>query len=134
MEFFIAPDHQSATSVLNCGPGHAFESMACENLDLEDLIEWEDLLTGHYDDHLLLHTDDDEEQRSVVLAVSGHLHVALRYASPSRLAAVSEQWVRERAQDGDDFEAGPIAEILSGLAALARTATGRGQRVYCWLA
>ncbi|MFB7669157.1 hypothetical protein ACFC1R_35470 [Kitasatospora sp. NPDC056138] len=127
VEFFIATDSRSANSVLDCGPEHALESMVCENLTVEDVRDWECLLSGEDTDDPFV---DDNDHRNVVFGMPQSLHLALRYAMPSRLAEVAELWVQERAEEGDHFEAGPIAEILGGLAALARSAAGRGQWVY----
>ena len=141
IKFFIAPDDTSAAGIVDSGPDGVFCSLTCGNFDAsEAVIEWENLLTGQSFEELVAsdepHTvaDTGEEGSPLLFVISGALQGTLAGASAARLAEVGELWIQERAAEGEVFDPEVVAELLSDLADLARTADGRGQGVYCWMA
>ncbi|MFB7292410.1 hypothetical protein [Actinacidiphila glaucinigra] len=142
VEFFVAPGHETAASVVAGGPGRAFEPLEYGNFDAEEaLIEWEGIVTGRSFGELVdagvpeAVAEAGDWEGPVVLAVSRALQDALAAADASRLAEIGEAWIRERAADGEVFDHEIVTEILGGLARLARGIGGRdGYRVYCWTA
>ncbi|MER8089914.1 hypothetical protein ACFVZR_37710 [Streptomyces sp. NPDC058316] len=70
----------------------------------------------------------------VVFAISSRLLTALAGAEQSRLRDVAASGVKQRSENGEVVEAEIVDEIVSELAALVRSARGRSQDVYCWVA
>jgi hypothetical protein len=140
VEFFVAPDDESAALVLPTGPRRAFESLSCGNFLPDDaVIEWESLFTGSTVDELF----DRGEPRVIagmaddgcaVFVLSDGLRNALVGAEQARLHEVAELWADLRARDGDTIEADVATEILGDLAGLARDAAKHGGGLYCWFA
>ncbi|MEV0037535.1 hypothetical protein [Streptomyces sp. NPDC050804] len=62
------------------------------------------------------------------------LVTALARAERFRLHEIAASWVGRRAEDGEVIEADVAGEILSDLAALARSAARQRQGLYCWVA
>src|SRR4051812_13566725 len=75
---------------------------------------------------------DNGEDRGV-LTVTGELRAALATADAGQLAAVAVPWAQIDEFDGE-AEPAHLAARLTQLAALARTATERGQRLDCRVA
>jgi hypothetical protein len=67
-----------------------------------------------------------------VLAASASLQAALAAANQEQLAEAAVRWAELRADDGEEIDPEFASGILSELASLARTATGRRHRLYCW--
>ncbi|WP_190037815.1 hypothetical protein [Streptomyces fructofermentans] len=140
IEFFVAPHHEAAAAAVEFGPSRDPESPKYGNFDVEEaLIEWEALLTGRSFDELVSAGEpepvaDSDGEGPFVLALSEALQDALAGADRARLDEVGGLWIEERAADGEEFDVEITAEILDGLATLARDAIGRGRRVYCWTA
>ncbi|MGW8332548.1 hypothetical protein ACWGLE_32165 [Streptomyces sp. NPDC055897] len=141
IEFFIAPDDTSAAGIVDSGPDGIFDTLVCGNFDASGaVIEWESLFTGQSFEALVASDEphmvacSGEGGSPWLFAISGALQAALVSASAARLAEVGELWIQERAAEGEVFDPEPVEELLSDLAALARTADGRGHGVYCWMA
>lgn len=138
IEYFAADDDAAAAAVLDGGPGDDFETMSCGNF-LADFAtaEWESVLLGrtvaeHEDaDPSRVVIDDGPESYRRVFALSPELQAALAGARPDRLAGVAERWVDE--YGGDGVRADTACEILRELSDLARSASSRGQSLYCWM-
>ncbi|MGW6740817.1 hypothetical protein ACWGDX_08740 [Streptomyces sp. NPDC055025] len=140
VEFFVAPDDASAALALGTGPGRVFEALSCGNFDPEEaVVEWECLFDGgDFEDRV-----DTGEPRviageaddgCVVFVVSHVLFTALVRAERLRLHEIAASWVGRRAEDGEVIEADVAGQILSDLAALARSAARQHQGLYCWVA
>ncbi|MFE7113586.1 hypothetical protein ACFU98_46400 [Streptomyces sp. NPDC057575] len=141
IKFFVAPNDEAAATVVERGPDGVFESLVFGNFDVEEaLIEWESIFTGRRFEDLVaadeprVVADPGDGEGPLVLVASAPLQDALSAAGQPRLAEVSELWVRERAADGETFDAELATELLGGLARLARTAGGRDAGLYCWTA
>jgi hypothetical protein len=141
IEFFTAPDDTAAAGIVDRGPTGAFDSLACGNFDAtEAVIEWESIFAGQSFETLVSADEPrmvigpDEGDGALVFAASGALQGALADAAPARLAEVGELWVAERAEDGEVFDPEMVGELMGDLAALARTARGRGHSLYCRMA
>ncbi|MFE4832318.1 hypothetical protein [Streptomyces sp. NPDC056672] len=140
VEFFVAPDDASAALALGTGPGRAFEALSCGNFDPEEaVVEWECLFEGgDFEDRVetgeprIIAGEPDDG--CVVFVVPHGLFTALARAERFRLHEIAALWVGRRAEDGEVIEADVAGEILSDLAALARSAARQRQRLYCWVA
>lgn len=135
MEFFIAPDDQAATTVLEGGPDGTFETMTVGNFDAISAIEgWDRILTGR--------TAEDLERDDVphivvgdapfVIAVSTALQAALIAADRDDLATTALQWIQQEELHGY-YDPELFTEILGELAGLAGTARQEGHALYCWM-
>lgn len=139
-DYFAAPDDAVAATVIDVvgGPAEAgFPTVALKGVDpFVQLGTLESLLTGvDYDivagrDIAPVAMADDGER--LVVGVSGDLHAALSAADDVRLREVVEPWSRTE-EFGGHADSSDLATTLSGLAELARTATTRGHRLYCWV-
>ncbi|WP_433471270.1 hypothetical protein [Saccharomonospora azurea] len=132
IRFFVAPSHEAAAAVVDCGPDRAFESLSYGNFDAgEALTEWESIFTGRSFEGLVAAdepeavTGSDDGDGPVVFAASEALRDALAAADQAQLGEVSQLWVQKRAADGETFDQEIATEILSELARLAR---GVGRR------
>lgn len=141
IKFFVAPSHEAAAAVVDCGPDRAFESLSYGNFDADEaLIEWESIFTGRSFEGLVAADEpeavagSDDGDGPVVFAASKALQDALAAADQSRLGEVSQLWVQERAADAEAFDQEIATRILSDLARLARGVGGRHHRLYCWMA
>ncbi|GAA2451373.1 hypothetical protein GCM10010433_61750 [Streptomyces pulveraceus] len=140
VKFFAAPDDASAARVLPTGPRRAFDSLSFGNFDAEEaVIEWECLLSGGSFDELVEageprviagQTDDG----CVVFAVSPRLSATLAEAQRADLEDAAVAWSGRHAEGHEVMDAEIASVILGDLAALAISARGRGQGVYCWVA
>lgn len=133
-QFFIAPDDQTAATILEGGPDGTFETFTVGNFDAITAIEeWDRILTGRTTEDL----ERDDVPRiiagdaSFVIAASTELQAALIAADRDELAATALQWIEEDELHGYDPE--QFADILSELALLAGTARQEGHALYCWL-
>ncbi|BAJ26122.1 hypothetical protein KSE_02750 [Kitasatospora setae KM-6054] len=140
MEFFAAPDDTSAAPALPAGPGRAFAPLSYGNFDPEEAaLTWQGLLTGRRFEELAeadeprLVAGEDDGGGPVVLALPPRLSAALADAGPAALDGLAAGWARQSAADGEAIGAGIAAEIVRGVAALARAARERGEGVYCWV-
>lgn len=139
-DYFAAPDDVVAATVIDVigGPAEAaFPTVAMKGVDpFVQLGTLESLLTGVDYDTVVGRGSEpvamaDSGERLVV-AVSVGLLAALSTADDARLREVAEPWSRTDEFDGRADPA-DLATILTGLAELARTATTRGDRLYCWV-
>ncbi|MFD7618273.1 hypothetical protein [Streptomyces sp. NPDC059802] len=140
VKFFVAPDDTSAALALQTGPGRAFESRSFGNFDPEEaVVAWECLLVGGSFEELVQAGEPrivagQDDDGCVVFAISPRLLTALAGAERSRLRDVAASWVQQRSEDGEMVEAEIADEIVSELAALARSARRQSRGVYCWVA
>jgi hypothetical protein len=132
VEFFIAPDDQAASTVLDRGPEGTFETFECGNFDAITAIEeWDRLLTGRSTEEL----ERDDVPRIIagespfIMVASAALQHALINAKPEDLLATAVRWIDEEELHG--YEPELFADILSELATLADTASQEGHTLYC---
>jgi len=129
VEFFIAADDGVAATVVGRGPdgdevaryGNFSPSIAMD--------EWESAFGKVSGDGPRTLAQDGN---SFVLAASVSLQAALAAADQEQLTEAAVRWAELRADDGEEIDPEFASGILSEVASLARTATGRGQRLYCW--
>jgi hypothetical protein len=101
-----------------------------------DLTHLESLLTGVAYDAIvagprsgaLLASHDDDQV--LVLTVTDELQHALAAADDDQLGEVARPWSEKLGGGGDPAS---LVSFLSALAQLAREATSRGERLYCWV-
>jgi hypothetical protein len=139
-DYFAAPDDAVAATVIDVtgGPAEAtFPTVALKGVDpFVQLGTLESLLTGvDYDtvagrDGAPVAMADDGER--LVVPVSDGLLAALSAADDARLREVAEPWSRTE-EFGGRADPSDLATTLIGLAELARAATTRGDRLYCWV-
>ncbi|RSM66344.1 hypothetical protein DMH03_04295 [Amycolatopsis sp. WAC 01376] len=139
-DYFAAPDNETAATTLDLvgGPAEAsLPTVALKGVDpLVQLGTLESLFTGvGYE--TIIERDlgpiamADGGTRLVV-ALTGELTAALSDADEARLREVAEPWSRTD-EFGGQADPAELADLLTGLAELARTATTRGDRLYCWV-
>ena len=138
--YFAAPGDAVAATVIDVvgGPAEAaLPTFALKGVDpFVQLGTLESLLTGiDYDtvagrDGAPVAMADSGER--LVVAVSGDLLAALATAEDARLHEVAKPWSRTE-EFGGQADPSDLVTVLSGLAELARTATARGDRLYCWV-
>ncbi|MFF4911236.1 hypothetical protein ACFY2T_40955 [Streptomyces sp. NPDC001260] len=137
VEFFLAPDDETAAKVKGFGIRGALESLPGGIYDpSEAVIEWESLFAGTSSRALLQAGEpriitEITNDGCYVFAVSERLTTALARAGQSELDEVAHKWVPSRQSDGEDISEEEAVAHLSALAALARSATRQGARVYC---
>jgi hypothetical protein len=78
---------------------------------------------------VIAHADGGER---LVVTLSDEFQAALAAASRERLMEVAEPWARSE-EFWDRVDTAALADFLGRLAALARTATADGRRLYCWV-
>jgi len=146
-DYFSAPSDQAAASTIDRvgGPGAPsddrpplppFDTIPTRGIDPQvNLDTLEALLTGRAPEENsragepLVARDGYEV---MVVTLSDELQAALADANEERLAAVAGQWLRI-----DELDRYPLpmdlASWLGELAALARRARDRSERLYCWI-
>lgn len=134
VEFFTAPDDTAAATILEGGPDGTFETLTVGNFDPVTAIEeWDRILTGRTAEEL----ERDDVPRIIagdapfVIAVSAALQAALIASDRDGLTTAAIAWIEQEELIGYDPEL--FADILTELAALARTAREEGQTLYCWM-
>lgn len=139
-DYFAAPDNDAAATPIDLvgGPAEApFQTVAFKGVDpLVQLGTLESLLTG-VDYETILERDIDPiamagDGERLVVAMTDGLSAALSDADEARLREVAEPWSRTE-EFGGRADPTDLAIALTGLADLARTATTRGDRLYCWV-
>ncbi|WP_340686074.1 hypothetical protein LCL61_06895 [Amycolatopsis coloradensis] len=139
-DYFAAPDNDAAAATIDLVGGPAEASLPTVQLKGVDpfvqLGTLESLLTGADYETVI-----DREIAPVAMAGDGvrlvvplteELSAALSDADEARLREVAEPWSRTEEFDGQADPA-DLAAVLTGLAEVARTATTRGDRLYCWV-
>jgi hypothetical protein len=141
IEFFMAPDDAAATGVLDAGPGGVFESFPLGNFDVSvAVVEWQSILTGRSFEELVaigeprIVSEVAAGSLRMVFAVSPALRAELFAVEEARLDDVVFEWVRQRADQGEEFDPEMARMILGDLAGLTRTASKQGYELYCWMA
>jgi hypothetical protein len=135
VKFFTALDDKAAATVLDCGPDRDREVLTVGNFDAASaVVEWDGILTGRTagepgrgDVPRIVAGDEGP----FIFAASGNLQHALTAATPDELASAARRWIEQEDLDGYDPEL--FTDILSELAALARSADRHGQALYCWM-
>ncbi|MGW7025884.1 hypothetical protein ACWGFX_01590 [Streptomyces xanthophaeus] len=143
-DYFSAPDDQAAVGVLRTpgGPGQAeLDVVFLKDIDpVVAIAQLEAVMTGcSYEEatgsprsgQLL---SEPEDGPPFVVTLTDTLIDALASASPDDLVRCAEPWsmTDELRQIGIGVEA--TAEVLAGLAGLARRARASDRRLYCWWA
>ncbi|MEU6324868.1 hypothetical protein [Streptomyces sp. NPDC047009] len=89
-------------------------------------VDFEDLLARERTSHVVAERDGGQ---GLVLTISDELQACLARSGVTELRAAAAQWV-----ESNGFgDAGPLGDLLSELSLLARGATERGERLYCWV-
>ena len=147
-DYFSAPSDQVAATALGRagGPGTAadgppaaapFDTVQLKDIDpVVNLGTLESILTG-VDYHVITANPDHgrlisqrDDHGPWVIAVSAALQAALATADSDQLAQADIPWTRT-----EEFRwAAPqsLLWVIEELAALARRATAKGERLYCW--
>ncbi|MGF6886556.1 hypothetical protein ABIA39_004670 [Nocardia sp. GAS34] len=139
VEFFIAPDDDTAATVVEGGPEDHFPAVTDYGnfLVFQALAEWESLFTGRSLDDLVSAGEPravtDDESGSAIYAASPTLQRALTTADPAVLAEIGTRWKQDTTSTGAPFDPEMIDALLSDVAELARTATGQNHSLYCWM-
>lgn len=144
-DYFSAASDEVAAAVIDVSGGPcAAADPDLEVLELKGLEPWvllgklEGLLTGRdYESvtenprwgHAVADRDDGE---LLVVAVTDEMQAALATSSEAELRRVAVPWSQVEEFWGST-EPSDLAEILFELAQLARAATARRERLYCWV-
>jgi hypothetical protein len=132
IDFFVAPDDDAASAVLEHGPGRGNDVVdKYGHFDpVTTMDEWENCfdIVSDYDARLI--ASDDAPR--LVYTVSASLQAALAAADEEQLEEAATRWVELRAENGEQMNRGFANDIMSDIASLARTATRRGHRLYYW--
>ncbi|MBE1580842.1 hypothetical protein ACFORH_26305 [Amycolatopsis roodepoortensis] len=139
-DYFAAPDDDAAATTIDLvgGPDEAsFPTVALKGVDpFVQLGTLESLLTGVDYETVIGRAIEPVAMADggarLVVALTGELTAALSDADEARLNEVAEPWSRTE-EFGGQADPADLATMLTGLAELARTATTRGDRLYCWV-
>ncbi|KFU76292.1 hypothetical protein SAMN04489729_4944 [Amycolatopsis lurida] len=139
-DYFAAPDNDAAATTIDLvgGPDEAsFPTVALKGVDpFVQLGTLESLLTGvGYEaviERDLAPVAMADDGARLVVALTEGLSAALSDADEARLREVAEPWSRTE-EFGGQADPADLATVLTGLAELARIATTRGDRLYCWI-
>jgi hypothetical protein len=133
VKFFSAAGDDSAGDILDAGLKDTPGVLEVGNFDAVSTIEdWDGILTGRDLDEI----GRDDRPRVIaeepfLTAFSPLFQRALTTADRSDLARVVVRWIEQEELGGYDPEL--FTEILSELAAMARTADQHGHTLYCWM-
>ncbi|MFD8417735.1 hypothetical protein ACFV2Q_39465 [Streptomyces sp. NPDC059650] len=128
----MAPDDEVAAQVGPRQRRHGFPAFACADFFPDDAVaDWEVLLAGGVatDSRDVVPMKNDG---FTVFELPSRLCSALVQASISRLVEVAGAWAELAAVKDEGVRAETAAEILMGLADLARRAESIRQPLYCW--
>lgn len=144
-DYFAAPSDEVAAAVIDmeAGPAFAADSAleALEFTGVDPAVQMgtlEALLTGvPYDQVIRAPRQGDavavrNEGEEVVVTLTESLQAALATADAGRLAEVARDW-SQTAEFWGAADLEWLTERLGALSALARNASRRGDRLYCWL-
>lgn len=143
LDYFAAPSDDAARAAIDVGPAsapHSFPTVALTGVDpAVSLGKLEELLTGADYDSVVdgpraaqaVEVRNDGEL--VVVTLTDELQAALAGADEVRLREVAAQWSRIEEFHLADEEPADLTAALVELAALAKAATDRGDRLYCWI-
>jgi hypothetical protein len=104
------------------------------------VVEWQSILTGRSFEELVaigeprIVSEVAAGSLRMVFAVSPALRAELFAVEEARLDDVVFEWVRQRADQGEEFDPEMARMILGDLAGLTRTASKQGYELYCWMA
>ncbi|MFJ9121913.1 hypothetical protein ACIRJO_41090 [Streptomyces sp. NPDC102394] len=137
MDFFIAPDDETAAQVKGFGTRGAFESLPGGIYDpSEAVVEWDTLFVGTSRQALMQAGEpriitEITNDGCYVFAVFDRLTTALARADQDERHEAAHQWAHWRQDDGEDISEEEAVAHLDALAALARSAARQGARLYC---
>ncbi|MFD5243212.1 hypothetical protein ACFWIW_01645 [Amycolatopsis sp. NPDC058340] len=139
-DYFAAPDDDAAAATIDLDGGPADASLPTVQLKGVDpfvqLGTLESLLTGvGYDTIIerdIAPVAMADGGTRLVVALTDELSAALSDADEPRLREVAEPWSRTE-EFGGGADPDDLVTVLTGFAELARTATTRGDRLYCWV-
>lgn len=143
-DYFAAPSDEVAAAVIDAVDGPAAADPALEALELKgvdpvvQMGTLEALLTGvPYDEVSGAPRQGDavavrDGGEVVVVTLTDSLQAALAAADASRVAQVARDWSRTEEFWGA-VDVDWLTERLGALSALARNASRRGDRLYCWM-
>lgn len=138
--YFAAASDELAAEAID-GPGERFDTVSLKGLDpAVKLARLETLLTGRSFDEVV---EDDrsaamvamvDDGERLVLTVTDELFTALAGSDEARLRSVVAEWsqTEEFVLDGG-VDVDLLSADLLALGELARRASARGERMYCWL-
>jgi len=138
-DYFSAKDDTLAGAVIDRVGGPGSDAVSAKGIDpavmmgtLESLTTgapYEQVANDPRSGHAVAERDGGER---LVVALTDSLHAALVAADAKQLHAVAKPWC-----DTEEFwgqgEPAAVATFLVDLAALARRAKERGERLYCWV-
>lgn len=128
--FFIAPADDAAAAIADYGLDGMYEAAQYGNFSPGIAMDvWESAFGIVRGEGPRTVADDGS---SFVFAASASLQAALVGANDEQLAEAAARWSELRADDGEEIHPEFASDILSEMASLARTATERGHRLYCW--
>ncbi len=140
VEFFTAPDDDSARSVLYAGPEASFPTLSDYGnfLAFQAVMEWENLLTGRE----LADLAEAGEPRVVagqdggvvIYVFSPVLQNLLAAANRAQVADLATRWIHEDESIGATLAPALARVLLQSLAEFARAAVDRKHTLYCWMA
>lgn len=140
-DYFAAPSDAAAASVLDqlTGPSKVFPTVETKWIDpvvqmgtLESLLTGIDYRTVIQDPRSGQELSGEDDGEQAVITVTDGLQATLAGADEERLREVAVPWSQAEefwGQGDPEF----LSELLIELAALARAATDRGERLYCWM-
>lgn len=137
VEFFIAPDDETAAQVKGFGTRGSFQSLPGGIYDPSDaVVEWESLFS-EVSTEVLMKSGEPRIITEVtndgcyVFVVSNRLVALLLAADRSALEEVARRWARLRQSDGEEISEDEAVAHLGELAFLAGSAARQGKRLYC---
>ncbi len=138
IEFFIAPDDDTAAPALKEGPEGHFTTISDYGnfLAFQAMPEWESLFTGRHFDDLLSAGEPRtvaEDDGTAIYAASPALQQSLTTADHAALADVGRRWRQDAGSIGAAIDPDLIESLLQDLAELAQTANERDHTMYCWM-
>lgn len=135
--FFIETDDATAAAAKGGVNHRPSEVVFVETYDPEEAVtEWEALLTGLGPSSLMhagepRHVAQMTNDGCYVFVLSERLQRLLASVNADARGQMARQWSRARKADGEDIEEVEATRHLADLAALARAATRRNNRLYC---
>ncbi|MFE6609899.1 hypothetical protein [Amycolatopsis sp. NPDC057786] len=139
-DYFTAPDNETAATTIDLVGGPAEASLPTVQLKGVDpfvqLGTLESLLTGVDYETVIGRAIEPVAMADggtrLVVALTEELSAALSDADEARMREVAEPWSRTD-EFGGQADPAELADLLTGLAELARTAKTRGDHLYCWV-
>lgn len=139
-DYFAAPDNDAAAATIDLVGGPSEASLPTVQLKGVDpfvqLGTLESLLTGVGYDTVIGRSIEPvamaDDGALLVVALTEELATTLSDADEARLREVAEPWSRTE-EFGGEADPADLADVLTGLAELARDAKTQGDHLYCWV-